>query len=219
MLTNLKVVMRMGSSVVGDPTLPLDGILLYYAALEAYGEPPQAQRPNEPLRYDPAILPIEIVTVDYDVWFYKCSFAQYEVAYRDGKDFINKRMDVALLDLARYKAQPNLQSGYYKARHDEYAYRITPAITWYLQTSDPDRVVALLSRVTGVGKETNVGHGLVLGVDVIEVSEDYSVARDGVATRALPVAYAAKHGIRGRRSIRTIRPPYWATSSYTEVVF
>ena len=73
----LKVTAWLASPVVGGAELPLDGILLYYAMLEAHGGGASAHTPGKVYEYDPEIVPLQIVrsASDENLWCYACSFA------------------------------------------------------------------------------------------------------------------------------------------------
>ena len=91
---------------------------------------------------------------------------------------------------------------------------------------DIDVVRDLCQGVAAVGKKPAQGYGIVERWDVEPWPHDWSVVRDGVLMRSVPVVDGElPDGVDGtgvdvetcRRRVYGLRPPYWRRENQTEV--
>lgn len=68
-------------------------------------------------------------------------------------------------------------------------------------------LLPLLSEASGLGKKTNTGNGMISKIEIISIKEDYSLCKDGSATRPIPVRFLE---LCLHKSLMTWIPPYWA---------
>lgn len=84
---------------------------------------------------------------------------------------------------------------------------VTASVSWLVDTTDPDRLMAILSEVVAVGKGHARGYGQVTGWAIEEI-DPFPWSAD---LRPLPEA--------GSGVIVGIRPPYWHQAQQREVAF
>lgn len=101
---------------------------------------------------------------------------------------------------------PNTQNSTYRDYNTGCELILTNTLTCHA-LGDRGRVAQILRRVKNIGKKHSVGVGLVIGVEVEVIEEDFSLFKDGKAMRYLPT----DEGF----SFRRMRPPYF--SSYGAV--
>jgi CRISPR type IV-associated protein Csf3 len=214
----LVVEARLGSPYVGDPTAPLDGILLYAAMSDLYSGELPAWEPGQTAEYDPAIVPLQVVNPGPD-WFYACSFAQWG-AYTEDVDHWNKRFDMPQVDFLSDKTRKlEIGSGPYKAYYQQIYYRHALSL-WWCCVGDQDRIGELLKPMDHIGKKTSQGWGHVIEWRITWSDHDYSLFdANGYAMRAIPsIYYYPLLDTEGFKSVpininfagRGFRPPYWA---------
>jgi hypothetical protein len=220
---SLIVEAELGSPVVGDPTIPLDGILLFHVMARKFG-PPRAMRPGEAVEYDPAIVPLQIVNPGRE-WFYACSFAQWS-EYIENRAYWNKRFDIQHNNVLASGRKIDSSSGPYKSYHMPIYYRAARYVRWYC-VGDIDAIGHLLSDCIAIGKKRSIGWGYIHTWHIFPAEHDYSIFdSDGQLTRAIPSSYYAQ-AIRDsgldstlrdiRFGNRGFRPPYWARENQTKV--
>jgi CRISPR type IV-associated protein Csf3 len=198
----LRITARMGSPVVGDFTLPIDGVLYYHAMRERYG--PQILTgcgQDHSLQVTGVSLPILRHEEHGPGWYYAASFAQWPV-FAQGSTHWNKRIPLDKLDyLAEQRGRIDVKSARYKAYHMPVWYRHAPCIVWYT-VAEPEWLFRMLGFCTHLGKKTDQGWGEVMEWSVDEVASDWSV-RDssGRLMRAIP----SPEG----RMLHGFRPSYW----------
>ena len=184
--------------IVTDGTLPLDGILLYYAMREAYGE--QDTTASGQVLQRLVDLPLAKRGTDPH-WYYACSFAQWG-NYTEGGDYWVKRFrnnHEELIDFGGKRGKVIIEQGQYKNYRMPVFYRHALRIEWYA-VGDKNTIMRLLAPCTHIGKKTSQGWGRV-DWRIEECESDWSEwGAEGQQMRPLP----AKAGI-----LTGIRPPYW----------
>ena len=220
-IVNLVVTAALRSPFMGDPTMPIDGVLLYFAMRRKYGRLTQPLTPNETFDYDRELVPIEVINGDSDQWFFGCSFAIWNT-YVEGTEHYNKRFDVDVA-LARTQIKSlNTQSGVMKNYHVQFRYRSANHVAWHLR-GDKDEIQDLLSDCTHIGKKGAHGYGEVEQWRVEELQDDYSLLYETVPTRAIPIRYWERlTGLIDHPDIavmmRGYRPPYYIAKNQAVVV-
>jgi len=98
------------------------------------------------------------------------------------------------------KGSVNLKQGRYREYNTPIRLIVTDKMIAYCN-GDLKKVKKVLRKLKYLGKKTAYGKGKIIGLEIIEIPEDYSIVKDGKAMRWLP----KKNGIRLCRC----RPPYW----------
>jgi len=218
MFRPLRITATLGTPIVGDPCLPLDGILLSASMAAKYGEW-GVSLPGElpPVDYD--VVPIQRIEHGDD-WFFACSFAAWDT-HIEGTDHWNKRLDTQYAELIAGGHKVNEGSGKYKAYHSRIFYRHAHRITWEL-IGDPDAILRLLP--LRIGKKTAMGWGKINRWSIDPIEAFTLITDEGVPTRAVPESYMrdwiSTHGVFSldtAYAYRAVRPPYWHTDNVTMV--
>lgn len=211
---NLEVTAWLGSAVIADRFLPLDGILLYQQTRQRLGPadytlPGQSTIDTEGA--DQFDLPLAHVESGRE-WYYRCSFAQWS-AYIDGTDHWAKRYDNGMSDYVDFSGRGtvDIAAGRYKAYHHPVFYRSALYLRWYC-VGDMDKIAELLSVTTHIGKKTAQGWGRVREWKIRLMQNDYSIVRNGSLMRAVPKK-DVPHGISYNMANYGIRPSYWKKSN------
>lgn len=197
MLRPLKITFDLdGSGIYYDPNEPImiDGLLQY--ALAPYhitGDPPT--RDEEP---DEIPLPLGRWQID-GVWGWHASALFPQEKQFEGMQFWRKKFRQNRAELI--PGTVNIQSGIYRDYNMPLPLLLTNQMTgWAL--GDRKRVHQALRRhVKYLGKKRAYGKGVVQNITVEWCDEDYSLTKDGAATRFLPQ-------LNSTRIVRP-RPPYW----------
>lgn len=228
----LRITARLGSPVVGDPTLPLDGVLFALAYGEHKGrlggiaphdqgaiEPPMGAEPGKAPEYDPEIVPLQIIDRGGQ-WFYAASFAQWG-AYTEDIDYWRKRFDDQLSDLT-YADSVMLGKGRYKSQNTSLPYRHALSLTWFCVGERKHIHGMLRHRCHALGRKAAYGWGRVLEWTIEPFEHDWSLFdAEDKPMRALPFDWFGKQpqfrfdAPLGRRAFR---PPYWSKDNEAVVV-
>lgn len=184
-----------GSGVALDPAEPLHlDALLTWALAPRIGVRPCLSR-DDPV--DPVPLPLEWSRINgANVWHASALFADGPT----GEDltFWRKRFRQGRADLTT--GSPNLTNGTYRDWNMPLPLTLCTRLVGYASGSRKE-CKRLLREVRALGKKRAHGHGKVVGLDLDEVPEDWSLLLDGRAMRWLPTPGAA-------RLVRP-QPPYW----------
>lgn len=185
-----------GSGIYYDPREPthLDGLLAWaLAPLSCVGEAPARDELPGEIR-----LPLGR-WAQGGTWGWCASALFPDGPQAESLQFWRKRFRQSRAELAT--GAPNLQSNTYRDYNMPLPLLLVPRmVAWAL--GDRKRIEDVLRRnVRHLGKKRAHGHGAVIAIRVEWCAEDYSLARDGRATRWLPSPA-------GVRIVRP-RPPYW----------
>jgi hypothetical protein len=104
------------------------------------------------------------------------------------------------------RSRVNLASGHYRTWLLRTVYPEAETVAFYGR-GDLALVRDLLSDLTHLGNDTRVGWGRLAEVTVEPTGEDWSVVRDGRATRPIPTRMLARWD---EEAALAWRPPYWA---------
>lgn len=206
----LRITARMQSGVVVTPGdgLPLDAILDHAWCRRKLG--PALYEPGAP-HVKPDELPLKRIVYGgwHGAWLWAASFAELEGArYRqwwhkkthpDGVDGVQVEMTARKL---------NLTSGRYKELRVALPTVWAPEIVWYA-VGDSEGLANLLAYAPAIGKKVSQGNGWVAEWVVEPWPADWSLLRDGVATRSLPLPLARQLGAAGDELVMGYRPPYY----------
>jgi hypothetical protein len=96
-------------------------------------------------------------------------------------------------------------SGFFKDFYLKVVYAPALRVRFYA-TGELEEVRRLASRISALGKERNIGFGLVKEVVVREVGGEWGLVKDGVAMRPIPVRYLKSYE---DAAVIAYKPPYW----------
>lgn len=238
-VTNLKITANLSSPVVLDFGSPIESILMFAAYLDAFGSE-FYQLPDPKVEYvalpDNYEFPIELEGFggNPEHWYYKASFAKYEVL-TENLDYWSKRNRISAY--ATYgdpdgKARIDNTAGRLKDYRQPIYTKQIKQVAWYIQTNDAKHVRYLLdSYIMAIGKKTVQGHGKLSqnnGWQFEELENDYSTWQpnsDGELrlVKALPLQW-----LMGSKELQQLggynmmltgyRPPYWLASNQAPCV-
>lgn len=106
-------------------------------------------------------------------------------------------------------ARVDLGSGHYRNYMLRAVLQPCETVTFY-GCGDINKLRELLADLTHLGNDIRVGWGLIAGMTVREVAEDWSLTRDGRATRPIPVRLLRRYSDQVRLAWHA---PYWARES------
>jgi len=210
MFSPLKITAYLQCAVVADETLPIDGILYYYAMRAEHGAQ-DVTVPGGHVDKEPVWASVPLLMLNRGPeWFYAASFAQWSQPVAEMTDHWNKRYDTrydGLVDFHGKRGKVVVEQGRYKAYHMPVFCRHTLSVSWYVMGGQ-ESVERLLARVTHIGKKTAQGWGAVLRWEIVPWPHDWSVrGPDSELMRAIP-ASAAKDGP-DKTLFCGYRPSYW----------
>lgn len=207
----IRITAYMRTGVVSsDNYLPLDAILFSQMLYQEFGAEDVSLPGGGPAHGKLGkYLPLDHVAL-HDQWFYKCSFAQWEAPYIDDHSFWVKRFNLEysdLIDFGGKSGRVDTSAGTYKGYQTPLFLRHTTMIRWYA-VGDADRVRALLSDATHIGKKAAQGWGRVNCWEVEPWAHDWSMWHGKRLMRAIPTNRA--DGV-----LYSIRPPYHNPANQT----
>jgi len=148
-------------------------------------------------------------------WYWACSFNTIPPLC-EYITYCHRRFDddyERYIDFGKYHGKVNQKEGRYKAYRMPLVNLLFDRLEWYA-VGDLNATQELCRAVSYIGKKSSQGHGAVDYWEVSLCQEDWSVARNGRLTRAIPAAEELPKGILpGKVAVRGIRSPYWHESS------
>jgi len=120
---------------------------------------------------------------------------------------IYKRFCEQFLDLQKIKRRKiDTSRGFFKNYAIKLIYIPTRKVTFYT-CGDPDALDFLLEGLPALGKKTAIGFGMIKDYTIREVSDDFSIIKDGRAMRPIPIEV-----VKSANEIipMAYKPPYWA---------
>jgi len=186
----------------------LDGTGIYYD-------------PYEPIHLDALLAWVEIpkfvkldnlgksekpydVSLPLDKWEIRGQWGWKASALFPGEDIFEsiqywrKKFRQGKIELTQGSA--NLQQGVYREYNTPMCLVVTNKMVAYA-CGDKHKIAKILTKIKYLGKKRAYGKGKVVDISISDVDYDWSIDRDGRATRWLPY----KNGIKLVRC----RPPYW----------
>lgn len=188
-----------GSGVYYDPLEPLmlDGILAAACSRHhVHGEPPA--RDDEP-----DDIPLPLARWERSgVWGWRASALFPEGETAESLVHWRKRLRQDRIELTG--GSPNLTNGVYRDWNMPLPLLLARTMVAYAVGDRRNVRHELVRSIRWLGKKRAHGRGRVVGIEVAQCDEDWSIAHDGVLTRWMPDA-------EGTRLVRP-RPPYWSSS-------
>lgn len=147
------------------------------------------------------------VTIPLDTFhdIYKASVSVFEDPHITTTTFYKRfpQKELATADTGR-KARIDISRGSYKNYVLQMPLVVTRSVTFYF-SGDMERVSYLVQHVKYLGKKTSIGYGEIKSFSVKE-SEDYSLIKDGMAMRYIPIEYLS---MTTQRMNAPCKPPFW----------
>ncbi len=144
-------------------------------------------------------------------WYWACSFNQ-AAPVAEYITYWHRRFDDALeryIDFQGRRGKVDEKSGKYKAYRMPLNILLLPWLEWYA-VGDIEAVRELCRGIMAIGKKPAQGYGIVEHWEVVPWPEDWSEARDGKITRAIPMEMGLLPGVRNANvRLYGTRPPYW----------
>jgi CRISPR type IV-associated protein Csf3 len=179
-MTLLKITANLldGRVATTDGYFPIDSII-QYAHVKKY-TPNLLSEPltdfNNIMEFE---LPITKINKDTDDWYYKSSFAMFNVLGEDRR-FFNKRYDTTLaekyVNFNGKSGKVNIKSDKFKNWRMPLNVILTPKMEWCIE-GDEREITSLLSEVTHIGKKASQGLGIVKSWEVESTTEDLTHLR------------------------------------------
>lgn len=214
----LRITALLRSTIAGDFTLPIDGILAATACIVEY-DMAVAYEPGVPLPYDPDIVPL--LRLGSEEWFFAASFANWPAQKADGVLYWNKRLDSLYAEELTELRGINVSAGTFKMYHHPIPYRSAISVSWDV-FGNARHIEKLLRIVSSIGKKQAQGFGAVREWKIVRLDTGYSVYNaDGSPARTIPLSYLQAEGLLSEMPFnigyRGYRPPYWATENQAQV--
>ena len=205
---NYKLTFHMQSPIMlGHPWLALDGILAHLINRELRGQDYWTLPSKEPVH---AANPQNVMPLFKTRFLGQGDLYHASVAWFDCDEAstatVYKRFDESRSHLIdTQKAKIDIGRGHFKAYAMRLPYVPARTATFYMR-GNLMTALSLLSHLPGLGKKVAYGYGMIRNVSVEETSEDFSLVKDGVAMRPLPLFYADSN----EKMMLAWKQPYWA---------
>ncbi len=182
-----------------DP-IHLDSLIGWVVANREGREAPS--RDEEPLELD---LPIDKWYIGGH-WGWKASAIFPVDAAGESLRFIRKRIEQSRLQITS-DCSFSMAGGEYAAKNMPISIKLMRSMVAYVRGDKPV-ISNILNDVKYIGKYNSNGVGRVTGIEVEAIDKDYSMVKDGLAMRHLPMLSAESDISTIFKRCRT-RPPYW----------
>jgi hypothetical protein len=100
-------------------------------------------------------------------------------------------------------------SGFFKDFYLKAVYVPAQRAEFYA-TGELNEIKRLVSKVSALGKERNIGFGFVKKIEIKEISSEFGLMKDGLAMRPIPIKYLKYYE---DSAYLAYKPPYWAKES------
>ncbi|MCX8207510.1 MAG: hypothetical protein N3G75_06725 [Methanothrix sp.] len=116
----------------------------------------------------------------------------------------------------RTKSKINRGGGYFRDSMIQIPYSVSNTMTFYMN-GDIDEIRRIFEGLTAIGKKIALGGGLIRSKEYRELETDWSLVRDGIAMREIPVemcrSYDSRYVMR-----RAVIFPYWSIENVRQTV-
>jgi CRISPR type IV-associated protein Csf3 len=179
----------------GDPWSPaLDGIIGYAFEREVLGADFGTNLDLKPVDG----LPLAIVRHD-GLWWYEVGFPETSTPLQQRDKHFHRRFNSVDAETWFDGRKVETAMGPHKNLRKPHLVTTCASVSWKC-IGDAAEILRLASQISNVGS----GHSRGLGaIARWEVTDGF----DGSIRRAVPVAYAEEHGLKGSRAMHAIRPP------------
>ncbi len=199
-MDNLKITFYLSSPVcLTFPFLHFDAIIMHLLYRKTLGERYRLLPTKAVVKID-----VEEVLDKYkDV--YRASAAVFDYnepqAIRIYKKFCEKYLDYNKIKRKRIERG----KGKFRDFMLQYVYLPCKTAVFYVR-GDYEKIDELLKCLPALGQKRSIGFGFIKDYEIKKISKDYSLVKDNVAMRAIPVEYL-KHA--EEVTLLPYKPPYW----------
>lgn len=96
--------------------------------------------------------------------------------------------------------------GYFKDWSVRLVYIPARKVVFYAN-GNPDAIESLIQGLPGLGKKTSIGFGAIKSFKIEMIDEDWSIVKDGVAMRSIPIEAVEMYS---EAVVMAWKAPYWA---------
>jgi len=198
----LKIEFRMISPIMlGHPFIHLDGLLLHLLYRDILDEDYYCLPSKKPIDFSQYVkAPLKQTE---DVYHASISFFDTDTKFATT---IYKRFCTEYLELLQTKKQKIMKgSGFFRDYMMKMIY-IPAKVVFFYVCGNKTEIERLLQHVVSLGKKTAYGFGRVKSLYVEEIETDYSLVKNGLAMRPIPIRLLMKVET---KVMLAYKPPYW----------
>jgi CRISPR type IV-associated protein Csf3 len=198
----LKVIFEMTSPIMlAHPFIHLDGLILHLLYRDLLGDDYYCLPSKNPIDFSEWIkAPIKQTE---DIYHASVSFFDTDTKFATT---IYKRFCTEYLDLLQTKKRKITRgSGFFRDYMMKMVYIPAKAVFFYVNGNRAE-IERLLRHVVSIGKKTAYGFGRVKSLRIEEIDADYSIAKNGIAMRPIPVRMLSDAET---TMLLAYKPPYW----------
>lgn len=209
--TNFSVTYRLSTPLsLGHPWINGDGLVAQVLLRRLLGDLFMSLPSKNPIDTSALKLPLD---QSYGCWH--CSVSQFDQEAQMAVTKIYGRFDSFNIDhCTTKKKRIPIMSGHYKSRMISLPILSTKTVTFYVR-GNLDECKWIFGSVPNLGKDRGKGYGQIESMKIEETPEDWSMFRDSVVMRPIPLREYHRILVPGT-TIRTMNltyvPPYWDTS-------
>jgi hypothetical protein len=185
---------------LSHPWLAFDGIIAHLCLLEALGDD-FFITPKKLNLLSYLSLPLPLKRTE-DVYHASVSIFPTEVSLK--LTYLYKRFEPNFASSLR-KKKVDIGRGHFRDFKLSRPYIPVPEVTFYA-CGDVEYIGGLLEGLVGLGDDVRVGFGIISKYEVEELSEDYSLVKDGQAMRPIPISMCEEFEAKVPLAYK---PPYW----------
>jgi CRISPR type IV-associated protein Csf3 len=215
--TNFCVTYRMSTPIsLAHPWINGDGLIAQVLMRRLLGDTLLSLPSKKPIDISCLKLPLARTG---SVWH--CSVSQFDTDQK----FVTKiygRFDAD--DIGHVKTKKKripLMAGHFKSSMVSIPTSLAKEVRFYVR-GNIDECKWLFANVTALGKDRNKGYGAVQSMSIEEIPEDWSLFRDGVVMRPIPVREMPvgwmQSGMQAAVMNLTFAPPYWNRAAAVQCV-
>jgi len=109
-------------------------------------------------------------------------------------------------DMANFRGKIRVGSGFFKSYCIQHITIPTTKVIFYVRGNRKIISYLIERNLTGLGKFVRIGYGKIKKIEYENTKEDYSIVKDGLAMRPIPLEMCKYHE---DQAIFAYRPPYW----------
>lgn len=208
MFKNFKVIMHMKSPVAVMDNIILDSIISAAICKKILGDDYYAGNNEIGTKEMQDKTLGKILDKKYDVYCTSYGFG-------DNKEFLvnwNKRWESKYDDYVDFgkMGKIDIGAGYFKNYHMPLIVHSYKTIVFYVR-GDLEKIKVLLENyINFIGKKSAQGYGEISRYEFEEIEADYSIIKQGILMRHIPIKYKDKlNGFQYNTMEKSIIPPYW----------
>ncbi len=209
--SNFSVKYRMSTPIsLGHPWINGDGLVAQVLLRKLLGDLFSVLPSKNPVDISALKLPLD---KKYGCWC--CSVSQFDREAQMALTKIYGRFDsFNLSHVTTKKKRVPIMAGHFKSRMVSLPVLSTKTVTFYVR-GNIDECKWIFGAVPNLGKDRGKGFGQIESMSIDEIPGDWSLFRDSVVMRPIPISQYRLELVPGTR-IRTMNltyaPPYWDTS-------